>query len=636
MLQIIVFWGQTPGIINNLNDINLTPLFKLFKLLLLIFNHKSYVMFFKIFFQALKHYRGYQTRKHYGPLLKASSDKMNTATASFMRPFCKKWKAKSIFQVLLMYRSARYQDLVYFSQQVHLYNQKAMSGLQASNVEVILEKVDPGGRASLVLPKKRQSVWKLPFRLDDLPFFDTTFMCDPLAATGYIYNKGCYLSMTTVKIKGKPIFNLRKLLRVATSNIDPTYGPVCKKNAATFLIKCSNEYYIMQESANFLISHKSQTKGQFHSQTSYASNQESQTNSTPDNSDKCVGADEDFIQIPYNRDPQLIADKERFSGSVQQKRDYNQTSQRKTTDDSPSNAQNYDYSRGVYKGIRKEPTSDAKNNRQFLRSDLPQPYRKKTSTVHNNSYGPVNNNDRFSRDLDNNPSDTSDSWDLPRTSSYGAKNEYNRKEGEILKGASILFINFKSSDIIDKVYKAFKEIVEFYLLKIIVCNHLLKTKFNYFRQGSISPRSKLKNPLEELKMKGRQASKDDNDTDEPPFNFQAMLRKTKINRASLRRGSDQALSSDMASNAQHIVSSNKSTDKRRGGTVVYNSSIRSESPPPRYGCLNPWQDNRNKRIIEEMGAEEEGSEEESEGISVITTTTMLAPGLVVQGQVAEL
>nr|CAD7406467.1 unnamed protein product [Timema poppensis] len=65
-----------------------------------------------------KHYRGYQTRKHYGPLLKASSGKMNTATASFMRPFCKKWKAKSIFQVLLMYRSARYQDLVYFSQQV--------------------------------------------------------------------------------------------------------------------------------------------------------------------------------------------------------------------------------------------------------------------------------------------------------------------------------------------------------------------------------------------------------------------------------------------------------------------------------------------------------------------------------------
>nr|CAD7444449.1 unnamed protein product [Timema bartmani] len=112
--------------------------------------------------------------------------KMDTETASFMRPFYKKWKAKSIFQVLLMYRSARFQDLVYFSQQVHLYNQKAMSGLQASNVEVILERIDPGGRASLVLPKKRQSVWKLPFRLDDLPFFDTTFMCDPLAATGYV------------------------------------------------------------------------------------------------------------------------------------------------------------------------------------------------------------------------------------------------------------------------------------------------------------------------------------------------------------------------------------------------------------------------------------------------------------------
>nr|CAD7570533.1 unnamed protein product [Timema californicum] len=474
------------------------------------------------------------------------SGKMNTATASFMRPFCKKWKAKSIFQVLLMYRSARYQDLVYFSQQVHLYNQKAMSGLQASNVEVILEKVDPGGRASLVLPKKRQSVWKLPFRLDDLPFFDTTFMCDPLAATGL---KGCTSGDNDQESWDAP------LRRGQAGGWRPSQ--ICMKD------------------------------------------QESQTNSTPDNSDKCVGADEDFIQIPYNRDPKLIADKEWLSGSVQQKRDYNQTSQRKTTYDSPSNAQNYDYSRGVYKGIRKEPTSDAKNNRQFLRSDLPQPYRKKTSTVQNNSYGPVNNNDRYSRDLDNNPSDASDSWDLPRTSSYGAKNEYNRVELKI----TIIMHKIEHETLSGPLGHVGGENIT--LLYLVNNGFTLRTTI----------------AASKVNITGNC--------------LQAMLRKTKINRASLRRGSDQALSSDMASNAQHIVSSNKSTDKRRGGTVVYNSSIISDSPPPRYGCLNPWHDNKNKRIIEEMGAEE-GSEEESEGISVVTTTTMLAPGLVVQGQVAEL
>lgn len=46
-------------------------------------------------------------------------DKMDTETATMVKQYCKKWKAKSIFQVLLLYRAARHQDLVYFSQQVH-------------------------------------------------------------------------------------------------------------------------------------------------------------------------------------------------------------------------------------------------------------------------------------------------------------------------------------------------------------------------------------------------------------------------------------------------------------------------------------------------------------------------------------
>jgi myosin-3 len=41
-----------------------------------------------------------------------------------MQKYYRRWKSKTIFQVLLMYRAAKQQDLVYFSQQVS-YNFRA-------------------------------------------------------------------------------------------------------------------------------------------------------------------------------------------------------------------------------------------------------------------------------------------------------------------------------------------------------------------------------------------------------------------------------------------------------------------------------------------------------------------------------
>lgn len=67
-----------------------------------------------------KAYRGFKVRQKYGPLLNAKTGQIDIATSAFIRTYAKRWKEKSIFQVLLHYRAARYQDLVNLSQQVFI------------------------------------------------------------------------------------------------------------------------------------------------------------------------------------------------------------------------------------------------------------------------------------------------------------------------------------------------------------------------------------------------------------------------------------------------------------------------------------------------------------------------------------
>lgn len=55
---------------------------------------------------------------HYLPLYDESTGLLNQETANFLRLYVKRWRQKSIFQILLHYRAARYQDLVNLSQQV--------------------------------------------------------------------------------------------------------------------------------------------------------------------------------------------------------------------------------------------------------------------------------------------------------------------------------------------------------------------------------------------------------------------------------------------------------------------------------------------------------------------------------------
>lgn len=50
--------------------------------------------------------------------MNSKTGNIDAATSNFIKPYAKRWKAKSIFQVLLLYRAARYQDFVNLTQQV--------------------------------------------------------------------------------------------------------------------------------------------------------------------------------------------------------------------------------------------------------------------------------------------------------------------------------------------------------------------------------------------------------------------------------------------------------------------------------------------------------------------------------------
>lgn len=130
-------------------------------------------------------YRGHMSRKKYGPLVNDKSGKIDIQTAIFINPFARKWKAKTIFGVLLQYRAARYQDLVNFCQQVHFFNQRIVQGMTLTSHSVLLDRVNPREFQKEMLGVIRPTVLKIPFRYDLLPFFNTTYMCDPMQGEPY-------------------------------------------------------------------------------------------------------------------------------------------------------------------------------------------------------------------------------------------------------------------------------------------------------------------------------------------------------------------------------------------------------------------------------------------------------------------
>ncbi|KAK9687666.1 Myosin head (motor domain) [Popillia japonica] len=131
-----------------------------------------------------KAYRGLSVRRTDKPLVCQFSGVLDEETRDFIKPYADKWKSKSLFQVILQYRAVKQHELFNFAQQVHFFNQKCVHSLQSISNPIELGSVEVKAHASTWLQEIQPPVLKLPFRLDDVPYFDTTYMCDPVAVSG--------------------------------------------------------------------------------------------------------------------------------------------------------------------------------------------------------------------------------------------------------------------------------------------------------------------------------------------------------------------------------------------------------------------------------------------------------------------
>ncbi|XP_037957522.1 neither inactivation nor afterpotential protein C isoform X2 [Teleopsis dalmanni] len=131
-------------------------------------------------FTIQKAFRGFRERQRYHPLVNEKTGQVNEETADFIRHFAKKWREKSMFQVLLHYRAARYQDFVNLSQQIHLYNQRVVAGLNKCTRNVPFDRINTREIHSNQLGPMPMPMKKLCFRLDQIPFYDTKYMVDPV------------------------------------------------------------------------------------------------------------------------------------------------------------------------------------------------------------------------------------------------------------------------------------------------------------------------------------------------------------------------------------------------------------------------------------------------------------------------
>ncbi|KAI9561650.1 hypothetical protein GHT06_012610 [Daphnia sinensis] len=128
-----------------------------------------------------KSYRGYSVRKEYG-CAPGKPKRFQCVTiqeeaANTIQYFWRKWKGKSIYQQLLLYRAAKQQDLTYFCQQVHIYNQESCGNVRKTEAPVNLREISIRPRLANRSIPKPTGPKKLPLLLKNRHFLDTTFMC---------------------------------------------------------------------------------------------------------------------------------------------------------------------------------------------------------------------------------------------------------------------------------------------------------------------------------------------------------------------------------------------------------------------------------------------------------------------------
>ncbi|XP_069979488.1 neither inactivation nor afterpotential protein C [Penaeus vannamei] len=104
--------------------------------------------------------------------------------ARYVQYYFRKWKTRTLFQQLQLYRAEKQQQLVYFSQQVHLYSQELQAKMQRLNYGMDLSKVrnEAPGSHKTILAKPIKPPPKLALDHTLNAYFDTTFLCDPSRA----------------------------------------------------------------------------------------------------------------------------------------------------------------------------------------------------------------------------------------------------------------------------------------------------------------------------------------------------------------------------------------------------------------------------------------------------------------------
>lgn len=135
-------------------------------------------------------FRGYKARKEMGIQKKTKEEatKKNEVkkkepmtekeAARIIQYYWKKWKKNSLFQQLLFCRAEKQQQLMYFCQQIHIYNQEYAGGLRKSAREVKETSsifIEP--RRPFSIPIQKRLLKKMPLLMKNRHFLDTTFMC---------------------------------------------------------------------------------------------------------------------------------------------------------------------------------------------------------------------------------------------------------------------------------------------------------------------------------------------------------------------------------------------------------------------------------------------------------------------------
>ncbi|XP_050306702.1 neither inactivation nor afterpotential protein C [Anthonomus grandis grandis] len=119
-------------------------------------------------------------------------DPLGEKGKQFIMPFARKWKLHSVYHVLMQYRAAKLYDFFNLSQQVHFYNQTVFFQLQPIQHCVNLSGIDQKAQPTNWLGELKPVIQKVNFRLDEIPFYDTSALCDLLTNVGTGIGEECW------------------------------------------------------------------------------------------------------------------------------------------------------------------------------------------------------------------------------------------------------------------------------------------------------------------------------------------------------------------------------------------------------------------------------------------------------------